>query len=429
MEKYFNFTVAIIAIGNLLDCIILANMMNAFLRKGKLHQSVIRIAYGLFYLLSTTAVFYSFMTWQYCAFYLFLLFLLTFFYEESWEKRIWVVLTLGSIRLSCLLLVFLAEGRVFYAPEICMATSLFLLCFVIIKRIPFTRNDEEKGETGRLWPILLLVVSAAGTTVLFGLLHETKVSALFAVICCICLLIIDLSTFFLYHAVCQNDAHVKQRDSYRQLLYYYKNQIEVIAESQNNIKALRHDMKNHLLHLSIQLENKKYEDALCYLNVMMENMKGDMEYVSTGNTEVDCLLNYKIQIAQKVLKKVEYQIQIPADCEWKSFDFNIVMGNLLDNALEAAADSEEKLLKIDIHMDKGILLIHIVNSYRNTPNRQGRQFLSTKQKPDIHDISLPYHGIGLQNVKRIVEKQNGDMELHYENGLFEADVMLYLNQL
>jgi len=94
----------------------------------------------------------------------------------------------------------------------------------------------------------------------------------------------------------------------------------------------------------------------------------------------------------------------------------------LDNALEAAQDSEEKFLKIDIHMNKGILLIHIANSYKNIPDRQGRQFLSTKQKSGIH-------GIGLQNVKRIVEKQNGDMELRYTEGLFEADVMLYLDQL
>lgn len=429
MEKYFNFRVAIIAIGNLLDGIILVNMLNTFLRKRKLHQSVIRIAYGLFYFLSTASVLYSFITWQYCAFYLFLLFLLTFFYEESWEKRIWVVLTLGSIRLSCLLLVFLAEGRVFYAPEICMAASLLLLCFVIMKRIPFEQNDEDIGETGRLWLVLLLLVSAASTAALFGLLHETKVSALFAAICCICFLIVDLSTFLLYHAVCQNAAHIKQRDSYRQLLYYYKNQIAVIVESQNSIRALRHDMKNHFLHLRIQLENKKYEDALCYLDAMMENLKGNMEYVSTGNTEADCLLNYKIRIAKKVLKKVEYQIQIPVDCEWKSFDFNIVMGNLLDNALEAAQDSEEKFLKIVIYVNKGILLIHVANSYKNIPSRKGRQFLSTKQKSDINGMKEACHGIGLQNVKRIVEKQNGDMELHYENGLFEADVMLYLNQL
>lgn len=422
MENYFNFSIAIIAIGNLLDCIILANMMRVFLKKRKLHHSVIGTAYGLFYVLSAAAVFYSFITWQYCAFYLFLLFLLTFFYEGSWEKRIWAVLTLGSIRLSCLLMVFLAEGRVFYAPEICMAAFLFLVCFVIMRRLPVAQNDEDKGEADRPRLILLLLVSAASATALFGLLYETEVSTMFAIICCVCVLIIDLSAFFLYHAVCQNDIHVKQRDSYRHSLYYYKNQMKVIIESQSNIRALRHDMKNHLLHLSIQLENKKYEDALCYLNAMMENMKSDMEYVSTGNTEADCLLNYKIQVAEKVLKRVEYRIQIPADCEWKSFDFNIVMGNLLDNALEAAQDSEEKFLKIDIHMNKGILLIHIANSYKNIPDRQGRQFLSTKQKSGIH-------GIGLQNVKRIVEKQNGDMELRYTEGLFEADVMLYLDQL
>lgn len=422
MRQYLDYRAFIIAAGSLLDCVTAANTMSAILGKRKLHPNLTRAVFCLFWFFSTLAVCYLQISWRYYMFYLFLLLLFSFLYEASPLKRMWAAFTLGSTRLSCLSLAFLAQDRVFYAPEVCIAALVFFLCFAAMKRLLFTQAAEAEGEINRSWLSLLLLVSGAGMTALFGVLLETEVSKSFAVICCVCILIIDLSTFFLYHALHQNDMHIKQRDSYKQLLYYYKNQMDVIAESQSSIRALRHDMKNHVLHIRAQLQNEKYEDALHYLDELTENMQSNTEYVSTGNKEVDCLLNYKIRIAKKILNRVEYRIRIPSDYEWKSFDFNIVAGNLLDNATEAAGESREKFLEIDIRADKGILLFHIANSYENTPKRQGKKFLSAKKQAGEH-------GVGLQNVKRIVEKQNGDMQLRYADGVFEADVMLYMSQL
>lgn len=84
-------------------------------------------------------------------------------------------------------------------------------------------------------------------------------------------------------------------------------------------------------------------------------MKNPQEYVATGNDTIDSLLNYKIQKAKDVLNLVETKISIPEKLNLHSFDLNVVLGNLLDNAIDASVQTKEKELKITMKLDKGVL--------------------------------------------------------------------------
>ena len=88
---------------------------------------------------------------------------------------------------------------------------------------------------------------------------------------------------------------------------------------------------------------------------MKNFMTNPEEYVKTGNDAVDSLLNYKIQKANEVLNVVETKISIPEQLRLRSFDLNVLLGNLLDNAIDASMQTEDKKLKITIKLDKGIL--------------------------------------------------------------------------
>ena len=68
------------------------------------------------------------------------------------------------------------------------------------------------------------------------------------------------------------------------------------------------------------------------------------------------------------------------------------------------------------------MLIHVANSCAKPPRKKGQGFLSTKE--DIGE-----HGSGLQNVRRMVERQNGNVEFEYTDGVFIAEVMLYMNEM
>ncbi len=193
-------------------------------------------------------------------------------------------------------------------------------------------------------------------------------------------------------------------------------------ESQGRIRALRHDMKNHIMALQLLLQKKDLEEAHRYLGSMQDFMDNPSEYVVTGNESVDGLLNYKLQRANEILDVVEARVNIPEKLMLHSFDLNVVLGNLLDNAMEAAVRTEEKELKIAMKLEKGILFIHIRNSCQGIADGRVERLETTKEDG-------PNHGIGLGNVRRIIEKYHGDMDLVCEDGCMETDIIMYINEL
>ena len=124
---------------------------------------------------------------------------------------------------------------------------------------------------------------------------------------------------------------------------------------------------------------------------MADFMSNPEEVVHTGNLDIDSVLNYMISKAEQVLKEVNVKVNIPSDIA-SHFNINVIIGNLLENAIEAAVNTEKKILDIDIHYKQGVLYLDISNSYSNKVTVKDR-FLTSKE--DDHK-----HGIGLDNVKR-----------------------------
>ena len=335
-------------------------------------------------------------------------------------KKIWLAVVLCSVGAACYLFPYFAMGRVFYAPEVAAGALLFLICFAFIPKTKMADEELEELDTKRI--LLLLVIPMTGMLVLLSLFLGDLRPYYLSALCCGCVLAADLSVFYLYYMLAQSAIHIRQRDIYRQQTDHYRNQLEVIEESQKRLRALRHDIKNHLLHLSMELQQEHCEAALDYLKDMEGELENPVEYVRCGNREIDSLLNYKLEKAKQVLAEVEYHVSIPVELMPKSFDINVILGNLLDNAIEAAQGSERKWMKLAMRSEKGVLLIHIANSCAKPPRKTGKRFLSTKEE-------MGEHGIGLQNVRRMVERQNGNVEIEYADGVFNSEVMLYMNEM
>lgn len=335
-------------------------------------------------------------------------------------KRLWLVTVLCSAGTACYLLPYFAMGRIFYIPEIAAGELLFLFCFALIQKTKVADREMERLDTKRI--LLLLVIPLTGLTVLLSMVLGDLRPYYFSALCCGCVLVADLSVFYLYYMLAQNAIHIRQRDVYRQQTDHYRNQLEVIEESQTRIRALRHDIKNHLLHLNMELQQGHFEAALDYLKDMEEEAENPVEYVRCGNREIDSLLNYKLEKAKQVLAQVECRVSIPVELMPRSFDINVILGNLLDNAIEAAQGSERKWMKLVMQSEKGVLLINIANSCAEPPRKRGKDFLSTKEE-------MGEHGIGLLNVRRMVERQNGNVEFAYADGVFTVEVLLYINEM
>ena len=394
--------------------------MDVLLPVDDIEEKSLKIGLGLYCLLTTTvySIFRVSVVYEICN--CLGIIGLTCFYQELWKKRLWVSLVLFSLDMANSLIVLFVFGDMAKFQQPAMQALLMLICTTIISHISYPPEAKEIAFD-RKQTILLLVIPAMSVNVLSVLMLGAP-SKMFAILISGCMLIINISVFYLYNILIENYIHLRDSDIYKQQTYAYKNQLEVIMESQNQVRALRHDMKNHILALQALVQRKEVEETNKYLDSMKNFMTNPEEYVKTANDTVDSLLNYKIQKANEVLNVVETKISIPEQLRLRSFDLNVLLGNLLDNAIDASMQTEDKKLKITIKLDKGIIFLNICNSCQMIADEKKNFWETTKE-------DKANHGIGLKNVRRIVEKYHGDITFFYENNIIQTDVMMYVKEM
>ena len=114
---------------------------------------------------------------------------------------------------------------------------------------------------------------------------------------------------------------------------------------------------------------------------------------------------------------VKWQISIPEHLNVSIFDINVILSNILDNALNALNKVTQPVLYIYIKYDRGILCIDIKNNCINSNYSE-----NTKNKID----PFGKHGYGLNNVRRVVKKYHGNLAISCLDGFFTTRIILYI---
>lgn len=295
------------------------------------------------------------------------------------------------------------------------SSFLNMLLILILERC-FKINKTAHISSNSYFNIIVMI---AGSIVLGEILVELSGDdQRLAMIGLSVICLIDVSTYYIYDKI--NEIYVQklERKSIQQRVEMYENQLELMQQSQKNMSALRHDMRNHLLLIQSYIDNQEYDKAQQYILDINNHMQVSGQYVCTGNQEIDAILNYMIGRAEKKGCKVETQIEIPNVCFMQKMDLNVLLGNLLDNALEALEKVQERYLYIGMKYQKGVFIIRIHNSYDGTLIKHGEKYITRKMNKESH-------GLGLQNVSEIVKKYNGKQKIDVTDNLFRIAIMLY----
>lgn len=231
----------------------------------------------------------------------------------------------------------------------------------------------------------------------------------------------EIENMILNYARLQALQSEQERELFEQEIRMYENQFEIIRQSQIAARSLKHDMKHHLKMLYDLVSSGNNNAALKYLSDMGAFMDNMEEFVSSGNERIDSILNYMIGKAQNANIHISWKIQIPEQIEISTFDINVILSNLLDNALNALEDIPNPTLEILMKYDRGLLCISIQN---NCSHEQAAIF-------HAHSVSQPdnEHGYGLKNVQRIVEKYHGSLTTECVNDVFHASILLFLSNM
>lgn len=298
---------------------------------------------------------------------------------------------------------------------LCSVILKFLI-IVFIERLILPDRYANLPKAGYLNIILIAIGSVvlAESIVLYNTSNNSTLICL-SIIC-----LINVSTYYIYEKISDSWKDRMMKAEMEQQIKIYENQFDIIEQTRQNIRSLKHDMKNHISLLKIFLKDKEYEKAIEYVDVLGEGLENEREYVKTGNIEIDSILNYKLEHIEKKLEcRPDIQVNVPEQSFMSGFDLNVLLGNLLDNAIEAIQKAKDKYLNIRIRYLRGVLYISVHNTFDGKISRKGDRLLTIKQDADNH-------GIGLENVKRIIEKFDGTMKIEYDKELFKIDIILFL---
>jgi len=302
----------------------------------------------------------------------------------------------------------------------CIASIGMLLFVVILEKTKAVKNKEFQIGFS-LWSALMSV-PVISIIIILVLLNSAALHANNIEIAITGMLIINLVIFYLYGAIQDYYKQKLEKEEFYYRMGIYENQLNIMKDSYQKIRELRHDMRHHLSELKYLANNNENMRLIHYIEDMEKHMLNAEEYVSSGNKEIDGTLNYLLQTAKKRLKEVDVSISIPEGLEVHNYLFNVVLGNLLENAMEAAIKTERKYLKIHIKLKQSVLYINVENSFNGEVKLKEQKIMTSKS-------DTKEHGIGLDSVKRMVDEMNGMLDLRWKKDIFCVNVMFYLQDI
>ncbi len=194
-------------------------------------------------------------------------------------------------------------------------------------------------------------------------------------------------------------------------------QVREIQNMYRQVRGWRHDYRNHIQNMKIQLAEKNYEKLDSYLNELADDLNTVDTVIKTGNVMADAILNSKLSAAEKLNIVLSVKANIPKEIPMSDVELCAVMGNLLDNAVEAceALPENERFMRIYIGRLKGQFYLSVQNSAGEV-QKSGGKYLSTKGGEE--------HGYGIFRIDRVAKKYGGYVNRQNEEGVFATEIML-----
>lgn len=196
---------------------------------------------------------------------------------------------------------------------------------------------------------------------------------------------------------------------------------EEVENMYRQTRGWRHDLKTHIQTMKAHLALAEYDRLEDYLNELDSDLGAVDRIVKTGNVMIDALLNSKLSLAGSKGIQVEAKAIVPKTLSVSEVDLSVIIGNLMDNAMEACLKIEEekkRFLRVYIDVLKGQLYIYVINSVDGNRKKSGKLYLTTKNSRE--------HGFGLMRMDRVVEKYHGYLDRQNEEGVFATEVLLPL---
>lgn len=358
-------------------------------------------------------------------------------FKDSTRKRLYIWFISWFIMIGCEFLVVgilhLTWGKeaimitgapirtVLYAI---MTKILNLIVFKLICSMTKTSKDDQYPATISLFfciPIASFAV-CVGLCYLDESLNVLNANNIFLMFGCILLLAANAIAFIICDHLILAMNQVKEyeiMETKRQLeAIHYKS----VNDMNDKVKTILHSMNGVIQTVDALLQNRETEQIDQIMSDFRKELSDAGQTIYCSHPLIDAILSEKARIAYE--QNISYQVFVESGFvirDMKSIDLISLISNLIDNAIEAASRCNQGFIDIKMFRvsDGEIVVLKIKNNFVDHPAERGGNFMTRKQNPSMH-------GIGVRQVKKIVEQYEGNINFSYENQIFEVVVHLFM---
>lgn len=243
----------------------------------------------------------------------------------------------------------------------------------------------------------------------------------FNILVCVSLWFINLMVYYQFYTIDQGTKKNMELNALRQKAEMEKEKYHATKLSYDELRSIRHEIKNHNFYMKALLDEGKTAEAKEYLDRVSSQETKYLKSFDSGNYAVDVVMNHEMAAAKEQGVVLDTSILVPRKLPFKDEDLCSLLSNLLDNAMEAASQAgvAEPTVNISIIPRQEYLFIRVTNPVDKTLPEKRRMTLETTKTNHTE-----LHGYGTRIIRRIAESYNGSVKYSMSGGIFTTDVML-----
>ncbi len=306
---------------------------------------------------------------------------------------------------------------------ICLGiTFLILLLFykTLAVKLPYLLQEERLNRSWGALSLILLLLCAVFlyinpenvATVRMGRVRSVGLVAL---------AMYPVAIYLLYHLYwwttmrLNENAQIKQENT---VLNMEQKRYEELRSYMEETRTLRHDFRQHIRVITELAADEEYDELKDYIKQFAGILKkGYTPFCA--NMAVDAVASHYAGLAESQKTKIEWDLRLPKDLPVPEIEFCAMLGNLLENALNATLKVPEERRRIDVvssMLSDTMLGLSVNNPY------VGKVRFDRNHLPVTR---VPGHGVGMPSVAATVKRYNGDMDITTNDGIFTVNIMLY----
>lgn len=359
-----------------------------------------------------------------------LLFGMSLFYKGSMVAK--VIFSLLFVAMSMLGELLIA--CIFVAYDIAIPSNsqagyfiTYSLLLILIKGIHCYINDVILGENS--WKtsfkiILLPIASMFLAYRIFFTQYELGIHGIYwrTIVSIIILLSINIIMFEILTQLSENMDLKRKTALYEREFILLEQHMHERENLMKEFRVKRHDLKHQMLNLLMLLKEqdyKKLEENIGRL-AELDSLNG-LFVVNTENSIIDAFVNSKYAFATERGIKFDAKLNIPAELPFAGEDISVILGNALDNALEACLRGEvnDPYVKLNMSYDQGNLVILVENTFDGFLKKERKTGWVTRKS------NSQQHGIGIQSIRNVIQKYHGYYHVDIEGKVYRLEMVLY----